>query len=169
MIYNQNAIQFPQKYSLKAFDVDFVSYNWTFSDIFGKVWRSLEVGWTFLKILVMTRWKSPAIDSVERFNLKFHPVDFQAVSIYFNYLFYQTLSNFMDIKGNPAFEFEIDWNRQRRTNLKKVSKRTVGNNLCLNCNKFFGNLLLEPGNDSDLNLLWKEKIYKNLALYGYHN
>ena len=57
----------------------------------------------------------------------------------------------MDIKGNPAFEFEIDWNRQRRANLKKVSKLTIGNNLCLTC----GNLLWEPGNDSDLNLLQK--------------
>jgi len=41
-----------------------------------------------------------------------------------------------------------------------VSKLTVVINLCLNCNKFCGNLLLEPGNDSDLNLLWKEEIYK---------
>ena len=146
MIYNQNSIQFPQKYSIKALDVDFVSYNWTSSDIFGKVWRSLEVGWTFLKIVERL--------TVERFNLKFHPVDFQAVSNYLNYLFYQTLSNFMDI----TFEFEIEWNRQRRANLKKVSKLTIGNNLCLNC----GNLL-------DLNLLWKDEIYKNLVLYGYHN
>ena len=153
MIYNQNSIQFPQKYSIKALDVDFVSYNWTSSDIFGKVWRSLQVGWTFLKIVERL--------TVERFNLKFHPVDFQAVSNYLNYLFYQTLSNFMDI----TFEFEIEWNRQRRANLKKVSKLTIGNNLCLNC----GNLLWEPGNDSDLNLLWKDEIYKNLVLYGYHN
>lgn len=103
VLYNTWFITKIHSVSIKALDVVFVSYNWTSSDIFSKVWRSLEVGWTFLKIVERL--------TVERFNLKFHPVDFQAVSNYLNYLFYQTLSNFMDIKGNPAFEFEIDWNR----------------------------------------------------------